>query len=193
MTKASAPARSLVRLALLVGLIGTASRVDLALTLAGVATATGSATFAGYMLATNDRAPLINGLEYLALFAQPRGATRARPETPAPPVATAGLDFAATGSIAPGSRGAAASGNFEVVAAESGLIWLRKGAAIFAARPGERVLGLGRIAAIVRRDGRWIALGEDGTPLLSDAPARTSEGEAGHPFAKPMILDSPAR
>src|SRR3569833_3999761 len=45
--------------------------VDLALIGGGVATATGAVGFAGYMILAGDHEPHINGMEYLAIFAQP--------------------------------------------------------------------------------------------------------------------------
>ena len=49
----------------------SARAADLALVGAGLATATGAVGFAGYMILAGDHEPHINGMEYLAIFAQP--------------------------------------------------------------------------------------------------------------------------
>ena len=51
--------------------LAAARAVDLALIGGGVATATGAVGFAGYMSVAGDHEPRINGMEYLAIFAQP--------------------------------------------------------------------------------------------------------------------------
>ena len=80
----------------------------------GMALASLSAAFAMYMLAYGAGKTRINGMEHLAIFAQPRGPGGAV-RGPAPPSADAStaVDMAATGSLAASaglSRAGAAAG-----------------------------------------------------------------------------------
>jgi hypothetical protein len=59
----------------------------------------------------------------------------------------------------------------EIVAAEDGRVWLKIDGAIRTAEPGETVAGLGRIGAIVARNGGWILLDDKGKELLGVAKA----------------------
>jgi hypothetical protein len=91
---------------------GMARRVgDFALVGAGVAMAIGSIVFAGAMLLQDNRVPRINGMQYLAIFAKPRGSSsptlaESPPAAANPPVAAAAPDMAPTGSIAHGPAAA---------------------------------------------------------------------------------------
>jgi hypothetical protein len=54
---------------------------------------------------------------------------------------------------------------------------------------GDIAPGLGRIAAIVQREGRWRLLGETGSALLSsDSPAAKNGPPASAPFNRRMIF-----
>ena len=76
----------------------------------GMALASLSAAFAMYMLAYGAGKTRINGMEHLAIFAQPRGPGGAvRGPTPPSGDALAAVDMAATGSVA-ASAGQAATG-----------------------------------------------------------------------------------
>lgn len=142
----------------------------------GMALASTSAAFAIYMLAYGAGKTRINGMEHLAIFAQPRGPGGAvrGPSTPSAD-APAAVDMAATGSVA-ASVGQAATGArpIEIVAAEVDRVWLKIDGAIRTAAPGDNVAGLGRIGAIVARNGGWVLLDDQGKELL--AVARGANG-----------------
>ena len=91
---------------------------------------------------------------------------------PAPPAADASkpVDMEATGSVA-ASAGQAAMGArpIEIVGAEADRVWLKIDGAIRTAAPGDIVAGLGRIGAIVARNGGWVLLDDKGAELLSVA------------------------
>jgi hypothetical protein len=106
-------------------------------------------------------------MDYLAIFAQPRGAAIAVsvPAAPLPAVAAIAVDTSPTGSVAdpqpdppPPPR---------MVAARPGRVWLDTEGKIVAAGPGEEVAGLGRIGAIVQRDGGWAVLDDRGRTLTT--------------------------
>jgi hypothetical protein len=153
---------------------------EIAIRAVGTALAGMSFAFAVYMLAYGEGRTRINGLEHLAIFAQPRGTAGAAPpaESSAPPaMGGAALDMAATATIAAsdpkptqGPRPA------EIVAAEAGRVWLRIDGALRSAVPGDSVPGVGRIAAIVPRDGGWALLDDRGAVLL--AVTKSANGAA---------------
>ena len=101
-----------------------------------------SMAFAIYMVAYGGGKTRINGMEHLAIFAQPRGpggsvgGPAAQPAENAPQV-----DMAATGSVA----AAGAKAPSEIVAAQADRVWLKIDGAIRTAAPGDSVAGLGRI------------------------------------------------
>jgi hypothetical protein len=146
----------------------------------GMALASLSAAFAMYMLAYGAGKTRINGMEHLAIFAQPRGPGGAvRDPTPTPPSAGAAtaVDLAETGSLATSaSKSAAVARPVEIVGAEAGRVWLKIDGAIRPAAPGETVAGLGRIGEIVARDGGWVLLDDKGNDLL--ALAKGANGAA---------------
>ena len=135
----------------------------------GMALASLSAAFAMYMLAYGAGKTRINGMEHLAIFAQPRGPGGAvRGLTPLPADGAPAVDLAATGSLAASSGQAALGARpIEIVGAEADRVWLKIDGAIRTAAPGETVTGLGRIGAIVARKGGWVVLGDKGKELLA--------------------------
>lgn len=159
---------------------------EIAIRAVGTALAGMSMAFAIYMLAYGGGKTRINGLEHLAIFAQPRGsAGAASPEEgPAPP--TGAVDMATTGSFA-SSTGKAApeSRPIEIVAARADRVWLRIGGALRSAVPGDSVPGVGRIGAIVARDGGWALLDDKGAALL--AVTKAANGAA--LFARKRIFE----
>jgi hypothetical protein len=168
---------------------------ELALAGLGLVLASVALTFAGYMVATDDHQPHVNGLEYLAIFAQPRGVNHAalnhaalRSASNAPPRGPA-IDPAPTGSIEP--RRALANEPPEIVTAESGRAWIKIDGTIRAVAPGDNVPGLGRIASIVERGGRWALLDESGAELVASAAMKG--GADAPPFSRPMIFDQGPR
>jgi hypothetical protein len=74
--------------------------------------------------------------------------------------------MAATGSLAASAVGARP---VEIVAAQADRVWLRIDGAIRTAEPGDKVAGLGRIGAIVARNGGWVLLDDKGAELLAVA------------------------
>ena len=208
---------------------------DFALVSAGVATAVGSIVFAGAMLLEGNHEPRVNGLQYLAIFAKPRGSSRpALAESPTVAaanrrVAGDALDMAPTGSIAQGApdkaptgsiaqdapdkaptrsiahdapdmapigsighdaaSGSSAAEAYRIIAVEPGMAWLSHGSEIRVVKPGDVAPGLGRVASIVRRDGRWALIDESGATLLtSDKPETKDLGNGDEPFARRMIF-----
>ena len=147
---------------------------EIAIRAVGTALAGMSMAFAIYMLAYGGGKTRINGLEHLAIFAQPRGSSGAASpaEGPAPPTADGGaaVDMTTTGSFA-ASAGKAAP--------ESRPIELRS------AVPGDSVPGVGRIGAIVARDGGWALLDDKGAALL--AVTKAANGAA--LFARKRIFE----
>ena len=109
----------------------------------GMALASLSAAFAMYMLAYGAGKTRINGMEHLAIFAQPRGPGGVVRD-PAPPSADVApaVDMAATGSLA-ASAGQSAPGTrpVEIVAAQADRVWLKIDGAIRTAAPGDTVRG----------------------------------------------------
>ncbi len=184
--------------------------VDVALVGSSLVAAAGAVVFAGSMLVEGDHRPKVNGLKYLAIFAQPHGAAKSVPIPQAPaqplPIPAAGpidmTPFGSISSVAPpharidsvpaGSIGAAAptgAASFALVAAHADLAWLRQGVRIFAVRPGDEIPGVGRVKEIAQRQGHWALVGADGGALLTGGAA--GEGDASStrsPFARPMIF-----
>ena len=137
----------------------------------GMALASLSMGFAIYMLAYGGGRARINGMEHLAIFAQPRGPGGAV-RSPTPPSADAApqVDMAATGSLAVSTgQVPPAARPVEIVAAETDRVWLRIDGGIRIAAPGETVAGLGRIGAVVARNGGWVLLDDKGKELLGVA------------------------
>ena len=145
---------------------------EIAIRAIGAALAGMSIAFAVYMLAYGGGRTRINGLEHLAIFAQPRGSAGGAPpaEDPARPIADgrAAIDMVTTGSfIAPGGKARPEARPVEIVAARADRVWLRIDGALRSAVPGDSVAGLGHIGAIVARDGGWVVLDDKGAALLA--------------------------
>jgi hypothetical protein len=167
---------------------------DLALVSAGMAMAAGSVVFATSMLTQDNHEPRVNGMQYLAIFAKPRGSSQPAPTPSSIAVATrdvagAPVDMAPTGSIAHGAAAGTSVEGYRLVAAEAGMAWLSNGSEIRVVKPGEIAPGIGRVASVELRDGRWALLDETGAILLaSDAPDTKRLGEGKDPFARRMIF-----
>ncbi len=162
---------------------------EFALRAIGTALAGASIAFAGYMFAFGEGKARVNGMEYLAIFAQPRGspADAAPPRAPVPrPSRAKAVDMLVTGSVAPPARvPAPIPAPPELVGARADRVWLRIGGAIRAAAPGDTVAGVGHIAAIVPRNGGWALLDDKGATLLT--LANRANGAA--LFARKMIFE----
>jgi hypothetical protein len=127
----------------------------------------------------------VNGMEHLAIFAQPRGSpaavnalvlpTLSYPENP--------LDLTATGSLNAGFRPAPSS--VEIVGARADRVWLKIDCAIRAAAPGDDVPRVGHIASIVPREGGWALLDDHGATLL----AVTKKANGAAMFARGRIFE----
>lgn len=157
-----------------------ASRVvDLALIGGLVVTAAGAVGFAGYETMMTDHTPRINGLQYLAIFAQPSHRSTSVAE------GKLGLDMAPVGAL---PRAAPLdAGGYSLVGAQSRFAWLREGNRIFAVNPGDDVPHLGRVASIEPREGRWALIGAKGEVLIVGGLADIGEGGGGR-FEKKMIF-----
>jgi hypothetical protein len=146
---------------------------EIAIRAVGTALAGLSLATAVHMLAYGG-AKRVNAAEYVAISAQLRGpAEEASPvKPPAPPV----IDMATTGSLSAASTPAPHSRPAEIVAARAGRVGLRIDGAIRAAAPGDRVAGVGRIGAIVARNGGWVLLDDKGATLLAVAKSANGAG-----------------
>lgn len=151
--------------------------VDLALIGATLATAVGTVGFAGYMTLRGDHEPHINGIEYLAIFAQPRHVSHPADKPP--------VDMNPVGAIGRDDKTQVAG--YSLVGAQASYAWLRSGDRIFAVRPGDDVEKLGHVAAIEQRDGRWALIDDKGAALIVSAFADlTPTGSVR--FGKKMIF-----
>ena len=182
---------------------------DFALVGAGAAIAFGSVAFAAAMFLQDNHTPRINGMQYLAIFAKPRGTSRPNPAD-SPVVAAAAarrdadnavdmtptgsvphdaagaaptgsrpqdpVDMAPTGSVVRGAPGESTpDGGYRILAVEPGMAWLSKGGEICVVKPGDVAPGLGRVASIERRGGRWILVDEMGATLLTSDDSATKD------------------
>jgi hypothetical protein len=154
--------------------------VDIALVGGSLATAAGAVTFAAYMMMRNDGSPLINGVQYLAIFAQPSHPNRVddAPEH-------GGLDMSPVGAIS--AKGDGQVAGYQLVGAQQSFAWVREGARIFAVHPGDDVPRLGRVDAIELRDGRWTLVDEKGATLITSALSEVAPSAGGR-FDKGMIF-----
>ena len=138
----------------------------------GMALASLSMAFAMYMLAYGGGKTRINGMDHLAIFAQPRGAGNVVRDSARPSAdASKPVDMEATGSLAASTgqamgQVAPTRRPVEIVAAEADRVWLKIDGAILMAAPGDTVAGLGRIGAIVARNDGWAVLDDKGQELL---------------------------
>ena len=180
------------------------SPVDIALAGVGMSAAAASVVFAATMFARGDHSPLVNGMQYLDVFGEPHRhmAVVAAAEPPPAPAAAktpgpnggasarAGahppIDLSPIGAI--GRSDAPPEGDpYRLVAVEAGMAWLRNAVETRVIKPGDVAPGLGRVAAIALRDGRWTLLDDSGAVLLTaDPPA--SAGAAVNPFSRRMIF-----
>jgi len=168
--------------AILGGLTGLASArvADLALICGSVVTATGAVALAGYMITRSEHSPLINGVQYLAIFAQPSHPHRVD-GAPGP----ADIDMNPVGAIS--HDGKDQISRYQLVGAQEHFAWIREGARIFAVHPGDDVPRLGRVAGIELHDGRWTLVDEKGGTLLVSALAEVAPSARGR-FDKRMIF-----
>ena len=186
------------------------SPVDIALFGVGVTSAAASVVFAAVMFTRAGDAPLINGMQYLSVFAQPHrhmaivaSTESARAAVPAPAASKVAdarsaapahadsrqsIDMSPTGSIGRnGDDAPPAADPYRLVAGEPGIAWLRNNIETRVIKTGDFAPGLGRISAIVLRQGRWTLLDDTGAVVLTaDAPAAVPA--AVNPFSRRMIF-----
>jgi hypothetical protein len=181
------------------------SPIDIALFGVGVSSAAASVVFAAVMFSRAGDAPMVNGLQYLGVFGAPHGHSAvvasaeparaatakvadAKVATPARADARQSIDMSPTGSIVRGGEdGAPVADPYHLVAVESGIAWLHNSVETRVIKTGDVAPGLGRIAAIVRRDGRWTLLDDSGAVVLTaDLPA--AGGTTVNPFSRRMIF-----
>ena len=155
----------------------TGRMVDLALMGGLVFTAAGAVGFAGYETMINDHKPKVNGMQYLAIFAQPRHHV-VDPEK-------AALDMSPVGALPHAAP--LNAGGYSLVGAETRFAWLREGNRIFAVNPGDDVPRLGHVVSIGTHDGRWALLGVNGEILIVGAVAELAD-PASVRFNKRMIF-----
>ena len=186
------------------------SPVDIALFGVGVTSAAASVVFAAVMFTRAGDAPLINGMQYLSVFAQPHrhmaivaSTEPARAAVPAPAASKVAdarsaapahadsrqsIDMSPTGSIGRnGDDAPPAADPYRLVAGEPGIAWLRNNIETRVIKTGDFAPGLGRVAAIVERQGRWTLLDESGAVLLAADPS-AAPGAAANPFSRRMIF-----
>jgi hypothetical protein len=144
------------------------SGTDIVMRAVGTALAGVSIAFAGYMVAYGGGKVRVVGIEHLAIFAQPRGSTIvASPPVQPPSASGAAVDMAATGSVAEIAPKPQPAARPEIIAARGDRVWVRMDGRIVAVAPGDDFPGLGRVGAIVRRDGGWAVLDDKGATLLT--------------------------
>ncbi len=163
---------------------------EIALRAIGTALAGLSGAFAVYMLAYGEGKTRVNGMEYLMIFAQPRGSPaapiRVQPPPQSPRRLAPPLDIMTTGSVPPSTgKSQPDAGPAEIIAARADRVWLRIGGQIRAVAPGDNVPGLGRVGAIVSRGGGWALLDDKGATMLSVA----KDANGASLFARKMIFE----
>ena len=159
---------------------GAARLVDLALIGGSIATAASAVAFAGYMtLGGGDHPPLINGMEHLAIFAQPNHGVKHGDTT--------SVDASPVGALPPEVK--AHVEGYSLVGAQKDFAWLREGNHIFSVHTGDTVPRLGRITSIEQRDGRWTLLDDKGNQLIAATKPDIPPPGTGR-FDKPLIFGS---
>jgi len=160
--------------------LGSARVGDLVLIGGSLATATGAVALAGYMIMRGEGSPLINGVQYLAIFAQPSH-PHGLDGAPSPD----DVDMSPVGAISHGGKDQISG--YQLVGAQEHFAWIRQGARIFAVHPGDDVPRLGRVGGIELRDGRWTLVDEKGGTLLVSALVEVAPSAGGR-FDKRMIF-----
>jgi hypothetical protein len=168
----------------------------------GVAAAFCSLAFATYMISDRDRQPYFFGSQYLAIFAMPSHGVQVAAH-PSPVLArldapsdSNGVDPTPTGSIPVEARPEPPDGagllpvRYRLVAANGDAAWVESELGFRQVKPGDTLAGLGRIASIEKRNGRWALITSTGSTLeLRDAPFSSRDNEAGKDrFARPLIF-----
>jgi len=142
---------------------------EITLRAVGAALAGLSLAFAVYMLCCGGDRIRINGVEHLAIFAQPREGLGVAAKAPVLPALDDQKwpDMTATGSVDPRGQRSGAPRAVDVVGARADRLLVRIHGVIRTAFPGDDVPELGRIAAIVQRGDAWAVVGVKGETLLT--------------------------
>ena len=133
--------------------------VEGVMTACGVVLACGVAAFAGFETWTNDGVPKINGVDHLALYAQPNGRRVIEEARNAPPVRTdPGIDYGPTATVRPGIDYAPTStvrNELRIVEVSRDRVRLSRGAEMIELKPGQSARGVGTLRQIVWANGAW--------------------------------------
>jgi len=170
----------------------TARLVDVAIIGSGLAAAAGSVVFAGFMVMQGDHTPRVNGMQYLSVFAAPKGGTKRTPDES--DVAEAdidqpGVDLTPLGAIPLAATTSRA--DYRLISARTDRAWVRAGSRIFPVHVGDVLPNLGKVSAIAWGGGHWTVVGENGEPLLVSGDANDANNPKGA-YAKPLILNGGA-
>ena len=163
----------------------TAPGFEIWLRAVGTALAGASILFAGYMVAFGEGKIRVNGMEHLAIFAQPRGqqpsdvAAIARLPNDKP------LDETRVSSVRRVKESAPTPQPARIVAVRDDRVWLLIGGSIRSAAPHDEVPGVGRIGAIIQREGGWDFVDDTGKTLLTMA----KEANGAPLFSHQMIVE----
>jgi len=164
----------------------TARLIDVALIGSGLAAAAGSVVFAGLMVMKNDHTPRVNGMEYLSVFAAPKGPVKRSPDSNEVAEGQPGIDLSPLGAIPlPATTG---RDDYVLVSAQADRAWVRAGSRIFPVHPGDLLPNLGKVSAIVWGGGHWTVVGDNGEPLLVSGDGVDNKTPKGA-YAKPLILE----
>lgn len=128
---------------------GDGALSDFAIRSAGVALAFAACAFAYGELGNADGAPKINGMDHLALFAQPARLRDQRLSQEAASKIASGVDYAPTATVGRSAE------RYSIFRVERDLVVMRGPDGLFAVGIGETAPGRGRLVAIVGREGAW--------------------------------------
>lgn len=151
----------------------------------GTALAGASVLFAGYMLAYGGGKVRVNGIDHLAIFAQPRGQPPGGVTAIARSLENEPVDTQPVSSLARPADADAALRPARIVAARPDRVWLMIGGEIRSAGPQDEVPGVGRIGAIVKREGGWALVDDKGATLLTVA----KEANGAQLFSRRLIFE----
>jgi hypothetical protein len=157
------------------------------------------------MIRDNGRQPYFPGGEYLAIFSKPNHRVEVAAHLAPTPARTAasndanGVDPTPTGSIArlssadPPDGAALPPQRYRLVAATRETAWVESERGFRQIKAGEALPGLGRIAAIERRNGRWTMTTDSGLMLELKDDAALGDAKGDSRFSRQMIFGRQAR
>lgn len=127
----------------------------------------------------------VNGIDHLAIFAQPRGPATAGVTEIARSAESKSFDALASSTADRKADAQPAPRPARIVAARPDRVWLMIGGVIRSAGPNDDVPGVGRISAIVRRNDGWALVDDKGTTLLTIA----NEANGAQLFSHKLIFE----